>query len=350
VSSKPPNKADKHDKHEAVVVKRGGKGGHDDGHGGAWKVAFADFCLALMCLFLVLWLMAARKQDNIQQIMRAPGGSLMDEGSGLKPDSMGGPRGSLMEREPMPHYGETQATDTLVTQADPGPKAASAAGSGAGAASAASPAKHQYESRNDLLTLAQVLERMSVDAGLSSNLQSVLTTYGLRVMVHDTDKLGMFERGSAVPTERFRHLLQKMGPLFAGMSNQMLIVGHTDAVQYADKRSNAFSNWTLSSNRAMVSRALLTDGGMPASSILQVVGMADRAPIDAKDPTAGINRRIEMLILTSDQARVVSAMYGAPGEVQPLGAGADSAFPDRDALKSLRAQLIRTKGSGDDAN
>jgi chemotaxis protein MotB len=62
----------------------------------------------------------------------------------------------------------------------------------------------------------------------------VITPYGLRVMLHDTDRQGMFVRGSAVPTDRFRKLLRKMGPLFAQMENQMLIVGHTDSLQYAD--------------------------------------------------------------------------------------------------------------------
>ncbi|HEY4066963.1 MAG TPA: flagellar motor protein MotB [Burkholderiaceae bacterium] len=321
-------KAGKPDRHEATVIKRGSRKHHDEGHGGAWKVAFADFCLALLSLFLVLWLMAAREQEHLKEVMREPGGNAVDEGQGHMTETMGGPRGSLIEREPLPHTGDAPA----------------------GSRPAEAGAKVHYESPADLKTLSQVLEKLSVDAGLSSNLQTVITAYGLRVMLHDTDKQGMFERGSAAPNERFRNLLRKMGPLFAQMSNQMLIVGHTDSLQYADRGYAAFSNWSLSSDRAMAARANLVVGGMPMSSVLQVVGMADRAPMDAVDATAGVNRRIELLILTTAQAHTVAAMFGMPDNTQPLTDGVDSALPDREALQALRAQIIQTKGSTPDAN
>src|SRR6185369_7304351 len=113
----------------------------------------------------------------------------------------------------------------------------------------------RYESPAELQALSKVLAAMSAEAGLAGNLQTVVTPYGLRVMLHDTERQGMFVRGSAVPSERFRQLLQKMGPLFARMDNQMLIVGHTDSVQYADQGHTAVSNWSLSSDRAMAARA-----------------------------------------------------------------------------------------------
>ena len=210
--------------------------------------------------------------------------------------------------------------------------------------------KTRYESPTDLQALAQVLEKLSVDAGLSANLQAVITAYGLRVMLHDTDKQGMFERGSSIPTERFTQLLRKMGPLFAQMQNQMLIVGHTDSSQYADRSFLGYSNWTLSSNRAMAARIQLMAGGMPSSGFLQVVGMADRAPLDANDTSSGINRRIEMLILTSGQSNTISAMFGQPGATQPFVDGADSAMPDHAALQALRTQIIQTKGGTATAN
>jgi chemotaxis protein MotB len=162
----------------------------------------------------------------------------------------------------------------------------------------------------------------------------------LRVLVHDTDNQGMFERGSSTPNEHFRRLLRRMGPLFARMSNQMLVVGHTDSMQYSDRGYAGFSNWTLSSDRAMVARSNLLAGGMPKGSVLQVVGMADRAPMDTNDATAGINRRIELLILTAGQSRAVTAMFGLPDSRQPLTDDADSTVPDRPALQALRTQLI----------
>lgn len=312
----------KSDKHAEAVIKRVSRRHDDEGHGGAWKVAFADFCLALMCLFLVMWVLAARNQERAEEIMRAVGGHTMDEGKGVMPETMGGPRGSLISREPLPRDPEAQHRQTDNSQ-DVQPQH-----------------KTRYETAADLASLAKILSRLSEDAGLASNLQTVVTPYGLRVMLHDTDKQGMFERGSAIPNERFRQLLRQMGPLFARIDNQMLIVGHTDAVQYAGQDRAAFSNWALSSNRAMAARAQLLGGGMAADSILQVVGMADRAPLDIHDTKAGVNRRIEMLILTSAQAHSLAGMFGMPRNPEALTPTVDTELPDHALLKALRAKLV----------
>jgi len=320
--SKPNDKQ----QHEQTIIKRGG-GKHDhDEHGGAWKVAFADFCLALLSLFLVLWLMAAREKEAVQNMMKdAAAGQL--EGPGDRPSIATEPRGSLIERFPTLHDGT-----------GPGP----AEGTGA----AASEARVSYDSPADLNVLSKKLEKMSEDAGLAANLQSEITPYGLRVMLHDTDRQGMFMRGSALPTGRFARLLQKMAPLFAQMENQMLIVGHTDSVQYTFAEKTGMSNWSLSSNRAMAARAQLLQGGMRGDSVLQVVGMADRAPLDAKRTDAGINRRIELMILTRAQSRSVAAMFGAPGATETLLEGVSVSAPGKTAntagdTASLRGQLAK---------
>jgi chemotaxis protein MotB len=169
-------------------------------------------------------------------------------------------------------------------------------------------------------------------------------------MLHDTERQGMYVRGSAIPTDRFKALLRRMGPLFARMENQMLIVGHTDSVQYAKQEPGGFSNWTLSTARAMSARAQLLLGGMGGESILQVTGMADRALLDVQHPTAGINRRIELLILTSGQAQVVSSMFGTPGDAQPLSKDANSVLPDIEVLNAMRAKLVPANTKGDAAH
>lgn len=313
--------AAKADKHAEAIVKRISRRHDDEGHGGAWKVAFADFVLALMCLFLVMWVLAARNQERAEEVMRAAGGRVMDDGKGVMPESLGGPRGSLIDRQPLP--------------LDPDPSTR-----GSDPQDPSLP-RGKLESTADLQALARVITRLSEDAGLAGNLQTVVTPYGLRVMLHDTDKEGMFARGSAIPNERFRTLLREMGPLFARIENQLLIVGHTDSVPFTRPDMAGFSNWALSSNRAMAARAQLLGGGMAADSILQVVGMADRAPMDMRDPKAGVNRRIEMLVLTSSQARNIAAMFGMPTNATPLAPGVDAAMPDPSALGLLRRQLAR---------
>lgn len=311
----------KHDKHEEAVIKRVSRKHDDDGHGGGWKVAFADFCLALMCLFMLLWVLSARDSERASQALAA--GSQLDEGAGPNMgESMRSADGSLISREPVPATATGPAGESAEQRREP-----------------AEPVKRRYDTAADQEDLSQLLKQLSEQSGLAGNLMTAITPQGLRVMLHDTDRRGMFKLGSAVPSERFSELLRRMGPLFARIENQMLIVGHTDSLQYSHAGPTGQSNWSLSSNRAMVARAHLLAGGMPGESILQVVGMADRAPVDAGHPSAAVNRRIELLILTTSQARATAAMFGVPGERVPLTDGVDSTLPEREALQQLRNRL-----------
>ena len=316
---------------EEAIIKRGGRKHQEDEHGSAWKVAFADFCLALMCLFLVLWVLAARNAERAEEALAAA--KKLSDGRERILDLDGGARGSLLGREatpvpPMPRRpADAQGKD---------------AATGAAMDNIGNLEKKTYESAEDLKQLSEVMEKISDQSGLIGNLNTVVTPFGLRVMLHDTDKQGMFERGSAIPSAQFRALLRKIGPLFSQVQNQMLIVGHTDGVQYASIGSSGPSNWKLSTDRAMAARAQLIDGGMPINSVLQVVGMADRAPFDPKSRNSDTNRRIELLILTSSQAQAIAAMFGKPKETEPLLKGVDTSL-NPSTLDSLRDQLRAAK-------
>jgi len=311
------------EKHEATIVKRGGGKHHDDEHGGAWKVAFADFCMALMALFLVLWLIAAREAQQVKNIVRDNTASGLIEGTGGKPEIKSSPAGSLIERFQLPKSN------------------GGAEGPAAGARANTQTVRTKYESPSELAALAHQLQQMSADAGLASNLATVITPDGLRVMLHDTDRQGMFVRGSPLPTAKFAKLLRAMAPLFEKMENQMLIVGHTDSLQYTKAGPTSYSNWSLSVNRALAARSELLIGGMRSESILQLVGMADRAPIDAAHPDASANRRIELLILTSKQAAAIKTMFGTPADTEPLTSEASTSRTDDAALKDLRSQMVK---------
>ncbi|MGL4605717.1 MAG: flagellar motor protein MotB [Iodobacter sp.] len=295
----------KNNKHEETIIRRVSRKQDSEAHGGAWKVAFADFVLALMCLFLVLWVLSARDKENIERVLRnGAGSSLASNGNRQLIDHQGNPKGSLIPREPV--LGSNQ----------PGSEQSSP-GQGGGPQNSLlysdnAKAKKQYDTPAAMQDLAQTFLQLFKEAGLSENIQTIITPYGLRIMLHDTDKQGMFERGSQVPSERFRRLLLKMGAIFATVDHQLLVIGHTDSMQYKNTNYAAFSNWSLSSNRAMSARAGLLSGGMPLENILQVVGMADRAPYDIQNPKAASNRRIELLVLTRDQAQQMAAMFGMP--------------------------------------
>jgi len=313
---------------EQAVVKRARRKKGEEEHSAAWKIAFADFCLALLCLFLVMWLMAVRQAESLQDLLKAAGGRMFDEGRGRMSESIGGPRGALISREPLPSDGNNFTLRRL----SGGLEQSKAAGGGRDPAT-------QLESRADLSELAARLAQLGEESGMGGNLQWMITPYGLRVTLHDTDQQGMFELGSSRPTQPFVQLLHKMGPLFRQIENQMLIVGHTDSRPYSDGGPAGMSNWKLSSDRAMAARADLLAGGMPSRSVLQVVGLADGSPLNADNPGAAVNRRIELLILTRAQARNISAVFGAPGETTPLIDGVETSLPDREALDALRGQF-----------
>lgn len=305
----------KSEAHEPTIIKRVSNRGHDDGHGGAWKVAFADFCLALLCLFLVLWLLNAREKEEIEKAMQAVMGSPMEEGGqGRIPDLEGTPNGSLISREPVPGLG------------------------GPATAQGQDNVRQQLDSPEQLRMLAQRLTDMAEEAGLAGHLETTVTAEGLRVMLHDTDGEGMFARGSAVLNKRFSLLLHQMGPIFARIRNQLLILGHTDATPYFNVDVGGFSNWNLSNQRAMAARLTLLHGGMHTDSVLQVIGMADKAPLDPDHPRAAPNRRIELVVLTSAQAHRLASAFGMPATV------ADTS--DNEALRRARAQVSQSLAPG----
>lgn len=322
------------DKGHATIVKKVSKKGHDEAHGGAWKVAFADFVLALMCLFLVLWILAARSSEEAaEEVRRAQGGKMFEDGGSLIARLERKP-GSLIPREPVPAQSEQLQPRKAFTNGD--------------TTKPEQPHKVQppvetrrYESVADLRELSAVIAKLAEDTGLQSNLQTIITPYGLRVLLHDTDRVGMFERGNAFPSERFRMLLRRLGPLFAQVENQLLVVGHTDSTPFTgiETYPGALSNWSLSNNRAMAARFHMMAGGMPTTSVLQVVGMADRAPMNSGLPEADVNRRIELLVLTAQHAQAIRDMFGPPAATSEFAPGADVVVPERGALQALRERL-----------
>jgi chemotaxis protein MotB len=323
-----------------TVVKRVSRAAREESHGGAWKVAFADFCLALLCLFLVMWLLASRNADRMQTVLQNAGANMLDDGNGVSNSLGSGSRGSLIERHPVPAHGDTPTRG----QSRHSQPVNDATGPGSPGV------RLSYERPSELAQLARRIEQLGTDEGLAGNLRTAITPQGLRVMLHDTEVSGMFERGSAMPSPHFKALLQKLGPVFAQMRNQLLIVGHTDASQYVDRGPSAFSNWALSTHRAMSARLHLLEGGMPESSVMQVSGMADSAPLDARDRYAAANRRIELMILTPRQMQQLAAMHGVPAQSVPLapdgqgGEGLDALSAESaDAARELRRALPATR-------
>lgn len=301
---------------EIVIKRAGGKHQHDE-HGGAWKVAFADFCLALMCLFLVLWVLAARDKETIEAAL---------SGGGAKNMSFQGD-GDRMIGEFQP--GQLIPKDPIVP-----PKPQEKTGG-------EPDAKKLLDSPEELAELSRRVKKAGAQIGLSDHITAVVTAEGLRILVHDTEKAGMFRSGSAEVMPAFAQLLRRIGPMFQEIENQLVIAGHTDAVPYQSQSAFGASNWSLSTDRALAARAHLLAGGMPPSSVLQVIGMAEAAPLNAEQPASATNRRVELLVTTKDHALNVRETFGPLPERQVFTPGLESSVIDTPLLQTLKDKLMR---------
>ncbi|WP_272970250.1 flagellar motor protein MotB [Comamonas terrigena] len=300
---------------EVVVKKSGGKHQHEE-HNSAWKVAFADFCLALMCLFLVLWVLAARDKEEIEMAMAAGAAPNMTyQGQGVRMIGEYQP-GLLIPKNPV----RPQAQEETGGQ----PRV-----------------QKLLDSPEELAQLSRRVREVGEQVGLGDHIVTAVTAEGLRITVHDTEQSGMFKLGSAEPTAEFVRLLRRIGPMFREIDNQLVIAGHTDALPYSSHSAFAASNWSLSMQRALAARGHMMLGGMPERSVLQVIGMAEVAPADPEQPQAAINRRVELLVTTKAHAQNVHQTFGRLPVSEPLTPGLQSSPADTPMLELLRKVLLQ---------
>jgi chemotaxis protein MotB len=323
------------------------EGGH---HGGAWKVAYADFVTAMMAFFLLMWLLNATTEAQRKGLadyftpMNAMASSKSGNGQpfgGHTPyddGSLASDRGaaSVAEGKAPPPPLEDNDGDTPVQETPQGPaEANTAAGQGEqahGNAAArvdqqgehapgggSAPTQAQTPSRADLLANAgaaakqekqafqdaaqRIREAVRGDpalADLARQLAIDITPDGLRIQLLDEDRQPMFANGSATLNDRALLVLQKIAPVLARLPEPIAITGHTDAAPY---KGGERSNWDLSAERANATRRLLAEAGLPEGRFREVAGRADRDPLLPADPLAAANRRIAILVLRAAHAR-----------------------------------------------
>lgn len=306
-----------------MVVKKGATKHQHEDHSGAWKVAFADFCLALMCLFLVLWVLAARDKEEVEMALSGGPQSMTLQNSGERMIGEFQP-GELIHRRPVME----KAQERSGGEPD---------------------AKKLLSSPDELAEMSRRVRTVGEQVGLLDNMVMVVTADGLRIVVHDTAQTGMFKVGSAEPTPEFIRLLRRIGPMFREIDNQLVISGHTDALAYSSPSMFSASNWSLSMQRGLMARAHMLFGGMPERSVLQVIGMADVAPFDPVQPEAAINRRVELLVTTKAHAQNVYQTYGKLALSEPLTQELESSPANTPVLEMLRNMLLRPLQATDQA-
>ena len=276
-------------------VKKVSGGGH---HGGAWKVAYADFVTAMMAFFLLMWLLNTTSPEQKQGIADyfAPasissttsgsggilgGTSLGDDGA--KADGKMSVIQQMAPEAPDQTNKEGQSTTT-----------ASLDSASEQALREALAKKEQDAFASAAQSLRQSLQDMPELAELSKQILIDQTPEGLRIQLVDQEGRSMFQENSKVPNDRARILLRAVAKIINQLPNRVTISGHTSANAYGKKQDG---DWALSAGRADASRQILRGAGVDDDRIYQVSGKANSEPLYADDPTLAGNRRISIVLL-----------------------------------------------------
>jgi chemotaxis protein MotB len=232
---------------QPIIIKR--KGGHGGHHGGAWKVAYADFVTAMMALFIVLWLMNTSKP-----VQEAIAGYFKD------PSGPGRLLGSNIPKVP---------------------------GQDAKAASKENLDKVKSE-------LEKAIRQMADFEKLKSQIEMTLTPEGLRIEMLESKNGTFFESGKTEPNANGRELMMTIAEELGKVPNKVSVEGHTDSQPFSEGAN--YTNWELSVDRANASRRLMQQHGLRPDQVAQVRGFADQLPRNAKDPSDPSNRRISVIV------------------------------------------------------
>jgi chemotaxis protein MotB len=226
-----------------IIKKKMGHGGH---HGGAWKVAYADFVTAMMALFIVLWLMNTSKQvqEAIGGYFKDPTGTSKMVGTNMQ----GSGESFALRKDDMPKLKEE---------------------------------------------LQKAIKRVANFDKLSKQIEMTVTAEGLRIELIESEKGTFFDTGNARPSESGKELLTALAQEIGKLPNQVSIEGHTDSQPYTGE---AYSNWELSVDRGNAARRIMVSSGLPLEHVAQVRGYADRRLRNKGDATDPTNRRISVIV------------------------------------------------------
>jgi chemotaxis protein MotB len=285
-----------------IIVKRIKKGGHGH-HGGAWKIAYADFVTAMMAFFLLMWLLGSVSQgtlDGIADFFKTPLKVALSGGSGS------GDATSMIKG------GGTDLTKK-----------------------SGQVKKGDVEKQHEKERLSEVQKKLQEKINLSEQLKTFkdqfkleMTPEGLRIQIVDTQNRPMFNSGSSSMLPQARQLLQALSAELNTLPNRISISGHTDSTAYSGGQGG-YSNWELSADRANAARRELVAGGLDTTKVLRVVGLADADPLIHSNVTAPENRRITIVVLNKEAEQNilndgVKPMLNTPllgGPVKPAAGG-----------------------------
>ena len=300
---------------QPVIIKKVKKGGHGSHHGGAWKVAYADFVTAMMAFFLLLWLLNSVTQEQLEGISNyfAPA-SVASTTSGAG-DVLGGTsistdEGAMRESSsssvtvdlPPPKAGsgteEAEETETEVAEDD---------------AEKVMREKEQEQFEQAEEELRETIESVPQLKQLVDSLLIDNTPEGMRIQIVDQDGLAMFPRGSAKMYLHTRRVLELVAKVMEKMPQKVAISGHTDSVKFGGG-ATGYTNGELSADRANACRRALIELGVNPDRLARVVGRAATEPILKEDPKHARNRRISIVLLRGTGQKPPQAPSAPPAQ------------------------------------
>ncbi len=297
-----------------IIIKKIKKGGHGH-HGGAWKVAFADFVTAMMAFFMLMWLLSSTTVEQriaVSAYFNDPLATTGLSGNGAGNPALTGGSGILEGQGENPFTSQSTNQDNTTTSG---------------------PTEQELENA-DKLDRARMIKMMDelkevVDAGqgLKDFADQVLfdiTPEGLRIQIVDKENRAMFDQGSAHLQDYTADILHEIVKVISEAPNRISVSGHTDATPYS--MDGDYGNWELSADRANAARRELLAGGLPEEKVGRVVGLGSSDLLDPSQPRAPINRRISIVVLRGDFGKAVS-MDGAESD----GANAPTPAPNDSA-------------------
>lgn len=276
---------------QSIIIKRISKCPHC-AHGGAWKVAFADFMTAAMAFFLMLWVLGGVNDEEMKAMAEYFRNPTIIEAS---------PNVLVQSKE------AGQSSDSMIDMGGfkDAPKGKEGDEDGSGKA------KEIEQMEAMQLLLKQKMAASPTLSKLQNQLKIDVTPNGLQIQVLDDRKRPMFGSGVDLPRDYAAVLLREVGTVLKNTNNRISIAGHTDSSGYG---ANAeYTNWELSADRANAARRLLLRGGVDSTKIAQVVGLGDTVPFDKENPYNPRNRRISIIVLNKDAEARLKSLSEAPG-------------------------------------
>jgi len=246
-------------------------------HGGAWKVAYADFVTAMMSLFIVLWLMNsnAKVKEAVAGYFKDPAGV----GKLMGTTKEGHGKTDVIVKAPPPAKVEQPVVrEQVIVKVDPAAKA------------------EMDKLKQDM---EKALKNLPAFPKVKDHVAIVITGDGVRMELMETAKGLFFENGSPTPTQEGRTVLEAATALIRKMPNRVMVEGHTDSVPYAG--TTGYSNWELSSDRANAARIIMQKAGIRPGQLYQIRGFADQELRLADKPKDPSNRRISIIVLNLPQ-------------------------------------------------